>query len=201
MAIGLRKPICLLSIETVNLPSYLAGFQNLSTDLNDEKLLSFQIDLFLRTLGPKGSPKRSKQLAPKERLQLANIPSPKLFGSALEQTVAAAIHRAGGRVTIPTRIQKEHTPDLLMWLPQADKELFNPAAIEVRGPVKTRNLADVQLRFASFIQTSGLRCGLIIINSHSLEKRISKLFPIPFIFVLTLPISRRSWSRGNLLAG
>jgi hypothetical protein len=111
---------------------------------------------------------------------------PERFESAFEQSVAAAINRAGGRVTIPPRTGQERIPDLLMWLPQLDKDLFNPAAVEVVGDAKHADLETLQERLASFIRSTGLRCGLIVVNSISLERKIRQLSPIPYIFALTL---------------
>ncbi len=186
MAIGLNKSLLLLTSGEISLPSELSNFQHFTTDLQDEKILSFQLDLFLRSLESKRGTQRSFQWASTRVAKVEDEPPPELFESALEQSVAAAISRAGGRVTIPSRTGRESAPDLLMWLPQLDKDLFNPAAIEVAGRAKLAELAPMQLRLADFIRSSGLRCGLIVVNSVSLERELRKLPPIPYIFVLGL---------------
>lgn len=185
MAVGLGKSLLLLKAGDTVVPSELSGFSLLATDLKDEKLLSFQLDLFLRSLESKPSSKRAFPFPSPSTAVADDLPAPELFESALEQSVAAAINRAGGRVTIPSRTGKERIPDLLMWLPQLDKDLFNPAAIEVVGG-KHADLNRVQERLASFIRSTGLRCGLIVVNSISLERKIRQLAPIPYIFILSL---------------
>jgi len=186
MAIGLGKPILLLKVGETVVPSELSGFSLLATDLEDERLLSFQVDLFLRSLEGKPSSKRTFPFSAPSSTEVDDLtPLPGLFESAFEQSVAAAINKAGGRVTIPSPTGQERTPDLLMWLPQLDKDLFNPAAIEVVGS-KQVDLKAVQQRLASFIRSTGLRSGLIVVNSTSLERKVRQLTPIPYIFVLTL---------------
>jgi len=163
MDIGIGKPLLLLKAGETVVPSELSGFSLLATDLGDEKLLSFQLDLFLRSLEGKPSSKRAFAFPAQSAARIDASPPPELFESALEQSVAAAITKAGGRVTIPSRTGKERTPDLLMWLPQIDKDLFNPAAIEVVGDVSHADLETMQRRLASFIRSAGLRCGLIVV--------------------------------------
>jgi hypothetical protein len=186
MAIGLGKPFLLLKTADIELPSELSGSPQFTTDLKDERLLSFHLDLFLRSLEGKPRSKRTFPFAASKTATLNEIPPPAIFESAVEQSVAAAIGRAGGRVTIPSQTGEERTPDLLMWLPQLDKDLFNPAAIEVVGSPKLADLKTQQLRLAGFIRSTGIRCGLIVVNSISLEPEIGKLIPIPYVFVLTL---------------
>lgn len=191
MAIGLNKPLMLLKAGESALPSDLSNFPHFATDLQDKKLLSFQLDLFIRGLEGKPRAKRTFPFASAGTSKLYDEPPPELFESALEQSVAAAINRAGGRVTIPTHGGRERIPDLLipdllMWLPQLDKDLLNPAAIEVANRAKLADLDSLQRRLASFIRSSGLRCGLIVVNSLSLERDLHKLPPIPYIFIISL---------------
>jgi hypothetical protein len=198
IAVGLGRPRLLLRIGTVELPSELGTSAVFDSNLTDPKLLEFHVDLFSRSLDSRLPLKRKPQSASQGKLSVQDIEAPNLFGSALEQSVAAAIVRSGGRVTIPSRVGHERTPDLLMWMPQLDSELFNPAAIEVVGINPTPDLAALQLQFASFLQSSGVRCGLIVVNSISKEKELQKLAPIPWIFALTLPDFKAKLISGDL---
>ncbi len=128
------------------------------------------------------------------------MPPPQVFGTALEQSIASAISKAGGKVTIPSSAGKQRTPDLLMWLPQVDRYLFNPAAIEAVESARAPNLPKMQRRFADFLWSTGLHCGLIIVNSVSLEKQIRSLRPIPYIFSLTLHEFRQKLESSELAA-
>jgi hypothetical protein len=113
------------------------------------------------------------------------------FETALEQTVATAIPRAGGRVTVPSCSGQGNIVDLLMWLPRQDKNLFNPAAVEVRERVDSDELPAVQGKLAEFVRSAGLGCGLIVVNSVNLERERRRLPPVPTIYV-----TRRSY-RGS----
>lgn len=197
IAVGLGRPRLLLRIGTVELPTELGMSAAFDSNLTDRKLLEFHVDLFSRSLDSRLSRKRKPQSMPGKK-SIQDIASPNLFGSALEQAVAAAIVGSGGRVTVPSRDGHERTPDFLMWMPQLDNELFNPAAIEVVGSNKTPNLAVLQLQFSSFLQSSGLRCGLIVVNSVSREKELQRLDPIPWIFALTLSEFKAKLKSGDL---
>lgn len=183
MAIGLGKPLLVLSVGKTEIPFDLSGSTVFVTDLHNEKLLSFHLDLFLRSL----SERRKSKASPQPSLPTIRDATPlQLFDSDLEQSTAVAIARVGGRVTIPSRTSGERTPDLLMWLPQFDKNLFNPAAVEVTGGTADVDLETLKLRLASFVRSTGLQCGLIVVNSVALEREARKLKPIPYVFVLTL---------------
>lgn len=198
IAVGLGRPRLLLRVGTVELPTELGTSAVFDSNLTDRKLLEFHVDLFSRSLDTRLPPKRKPQSLKQGKKSVQHVPAPNLFGSALEQSVAAAIVGSGGRVTVPSRVGHERTPDLLMWMPQLDSELFNPAAIEVVGTTSTANLAALQLQFASFLQSSGIRCGLIVVNSISREKELQRLTPIPWIFALTLTDFKAKLKSGDL---
>jgi hypothetical protein len=107
--------ILLFVAENVSIPSELFGHTTFNTDLTDSNLLAFQLDVFLESLESHGRAKRTVSFPPSTMPN--DVPPPHLFGSALEQSVAAAITRSGGRITIPSPLSNERTPDLLMWLP------------------------------------------------------------------------------------
>jgi hypothetical protein len=106
------------------------------------------------------------------------------FETALEQTVATAILRAGGRVTVPSCSGQGNIVDLLMWLPRQDKNLFNPAAVEVRERVDSNELPALQRTLAEFVRSAGLGCGLIVVNSVDPESERRRLAPVPTIYVI-----------------
>jgi len=198
MAVGLGKPRLILSIGKAELPTEMGTSAVFESNLRDPSLLEFQIDLFSRSLDSRLPLRRRPQSQAQGRKPVQDLPAPRLFGSALEQSVAAAIVRSGGRVTVPLRVEHERTPDLLMWIPELESELFNPAAIEVVGNATTSNLAALQLQFASFLQSSGVRCGLIVVNSISREKELQRLAPMPWIFTLTLHDFKAKLNSGDL---
>ncbi len=198
IAVGLGKPRLLLRIGPAETPNQLGTSAVLDSDLNNAELLAFQVDLFLRSLDSKSTLKRKHQTISQSPKPVQDTAAPGLFGSALEQAVAAAITRSNGRVTIPSRVGHERTPDLLMWMPHLDSELFNPAAIEVVGTLKVPDLPKLQLQFVSFLQTSGVRCGLIVVNSVLGEKELQRLTPIPWIFTITLADFKARLHSGDL---
>lgn len=199
MAVGRDLPLLVLATEKNAIPFDMGAFSHFETDLQNEELLSFQLDLFLRSLTTKQDSKRAFTLRPRRAsAEVKDQPAPALFGSALEQIVAAAIQRAGGRVTIPSRSGRHITPDLLMWLPQQDKDLFNPAAVEVKTRIAADDLPALQATLAEFVRASSMGCGLIVINSVNLEKRLARLLPIPNTFVIGLPEFKSKLEKSDL---
>jgi hypothetical protein len=187
IAIGHELPLLLLATGANAIPFALNTFSHFETELQNEKLLSFQLDLFLRSLTTKKSSKRTfTSRSSRASVEVKDEPAPALFHSALEQSVASAIQRAGGRVTIPSHSGRDITPDLLMWLPQQDKELFNPAAVEVKSRIGVDDLLVLQFRLAEFVRASSMGCGLIIVKSINLVKSLARLPPIPYTFVIGL---------------
>lgn len=187
IAIGLETPVLLLMTGKKPLPFDLAPFRHFNTDLQDAKLLSLQLDLFLRSLAtPKNDKRRQGNPSSGRINRIQDQPAPKLLDSALEQNIATAIHRSGGRVTIPSRYGQMLTPNLLMWLPEVDSELFNPAAIEAKETIGAHDLPTLQHRLGEFVRNSNMGCGLIVVNSVNLARNLAKIKPYPFIFVIGL---------------
>jgi hypothetical protein len=198
-ALGREVPVVLLTTGGYAVPFDLAAFRHLRTDLQDRKLLSFQIDLLLRSFETPKRAKRSFDRPPPSLLGVvASKPAPKLFGSALEQSIAAAIISAGGRVTVPNTSSGGQAADLLMWLPELDKDLFNPAAIEAKKTISLQGLPDAQRRLGQFVRTSGLGCGLIIVNSVALARNLSRIQPFPYVFLVSLSDFKDKLGKGEL---
>ncbi len=204
MAIGREIPLLILSTGKNVLPFDLTAFRQFDTDLGDEKLLAFQIDLFLRSLnGTKQQKRRTSSSTSAHSTFVQGSPGLAFMASALERNVASAIQEAGGRVTVPSRTAKTQssdllTPDLLMWLPQQDKELFNPAAVEVKRTIGVNELPALQARLAEFVRTSSMGCGLIIVDSVNLARNMARLLPYPYIFVLGFGDFTSRLKRGEL---
>ena len=199
IAIGLEIPVLLLTTGKKPLPFDLASFRHFNTDLHDAKLLSLQLDLFVRSLATPKNDKRRQVTSPSSHInRIQDQPAPKLFDSALEQNIAAAIHRSGGRVTIPSRSGQMLTPDLLMWLPEMDSELFNPAAIEAKKTIGAQDLLTLQRRLGEFVRNSNMGCGLIVVNSVNLARNLGKIVPYPFIFVIGLGDFKSRLEQGEL---
>ena len=197
-ALGRDKPVALLDTGASSAPFDLSAFRHLRTDLHNPKLLAFQIDLLLRSLD---SPRRVKRLIhpdPSPAGVVVGKPAPKLFDSALEQSIAAAIISVGGRVTVPDTSIGRQAADLLMWLPESDKDLFNPAAIEAKKTIGLKDLPSTQVRLGDFVQKSGLGCGLIVVNSIALARNLSQIAPFPYIFLISLPDFKERLTKGNL---
>ena len=198
-ALGRGVPVVLLTTGVFAIPFDLATFRHLRTDLNDPNLLSFQIDLLLRSFETPKKAKRSFGLPPSSPAgTVVGKPAPKLFGSALEQVIARAIITAGGRVTVPDVKSGERSADLLMWLPEMDKDLFNPAAIEAKKTIGLQDLPDAQKRLGQFVRTSGLGCGLIVVNSVALARNLSRIQPFPYVFLISLPEFKDKLGKGEL---
>ena len=198
-ALGRGVPVILLTTGAFAVPFDLASFRHLRTDLRDPKLLAFQIDLLLRSLDTPKRPKRS--VDPHLSSPAGGIvgkPAPKLFDSALEQSIAAAIISAGGRVTVPDISSGGQAADLLMWLPELDKKLFNPAAIEAKRSIGLQDLPSVKKRFGQFVRTSGFGCGLIVVNSVALARNLSRVAPFPYVFLISLPDFKEKLGKGEL---
>lgn len=198
IAIGLGIPVLLLTTGKKPLPFDLASFRHFNTDLQDTKLLSLQLDLFVRSLATQKSDKRRQVTFPGDINRIQDQPAPKLFDSALEQNIAAAIHRSGGRVTIPSPSGQTLTPNLLMWLPEVDSELFNPAAIEAKKTIGAQDLPALQHRLGEFVRNSNMGCGLIVVNSVNLARNVAKIVPYPFIFIISLGEFKSKLEQGEL---
>jgi hypothetical protein len=179
--------LLLFATDKNAIPFTLSTFSHFETELHDETLISFQLDLFLRSLSTKKGSKRTSASKPSQVVITdTDELAPARFGSALEENVAFMIKHVGGRVTIPTYTGGAYTPDLLMWLPQQDKELFNPAAIEVKGLIRMDMLPTIQARLAAFVRSSSMGCGLIVVDSINVEESLAAIRPIPYTFVIGL---------------
>ena len=198
-ALGRGVQVVVLTTGAFVMPFDLAAFRHLKTDLHDPKLLAFQIDLLLRSLE---TPKRTKRPVVAHPFSATGMvvgkPAPKLFGSALEQSIAAAIFSAGGRVTVPDSSSGRQAADLLMWLPELDKDLFNPAAIEAKKSIGLQDLPDAQTQLGQFVRTSGFGCGLIVVNSAALTRNLSRLAPFPYVFLISLLEFKEKLGKGEL---
>jgi TIR domain len=198
-ALGRGVPVILLTTGPFAIPFDFSVFRHLRTDLRDPKLLAFQIGLLLRSLETTSRAKRptAPHLSTPEGLAI-DKPAPKIFGSALEQVVAAAIISAGGRVTVPNISSEEQAADLLMWLPEIDKDFFNPAAIEAKKTIGLEDLPNRQIRLGQFVRSSGFGCGLIVVNSVALARRLSQIAPFPYVFLISLPDFKDKLMKGEL---
>jgi hypothetical protein len=175
IAVGLNKPMLLLT-SGANVHLFdLSSYPHFTTDLQDEDILYLQLDAFLRSL-------RRHHCGKAFRAQGAI--RDESFETALEQSVATAILRAGGRVTVPSCNGQSGIVDLLMWLPHQDKHLFNPAAVRVRSRVDPDELPALQRKLAEFVRSSGLGCGPIVVDSVNLEGERRRLPPVPSIYVI-----------------
>ncbi len=183
-ALGREIPVVLLTTESFDVPIDLATLRHLKTDLNDPKLLSFQVQLLLSSLDlPKGSRKSARSTS---RQSTTPKVSPQGYASALEEAIATAVITAGGRVTLPARGRKEQaSADFLMWFPEMDKEFFNPAAIEVKSRIELPRIADIHARLGQFVTSSGFGSGLIISEADVPIDRLPRLIPFPNVFIIT----------------
>jgi hypothetical protein len=177
IAASLNKPMLLLNSGIRALPFDLSSYPYFTTDLQDEDILHLQLDGFLRSL-------RRPHCGKAFRAQ--GLIRDESFETALEQSVATAILRAGGRVTVPSCSGQSNIVDLLIWLPHQDKDLFNPAAVEVRDRAYPDELPALQRKLAEFVRSSGLGCGLIVVNSVNLERERRRLPPVPSVYVIGL---------------
>lgn len=186
-ALGLGKPLLLLKRGEGGVPSTLAHLECLSTDLQDQKLLSFQVDMFLRSLDKRRTERRPNKPSSSERKRMpSNLPSLQLE-SALEQSLVDAVVASGGRVTAPSRKRAEYTPDLLIWLPDADAELLNPAVVEVTGLRDVADLVEKRERLSRFLLSSGLQCGIIALHdAKSSTFKLQDIRAIPGIYVVSI---------------
>ncbi len=199
IAIGHDLPILLLATERNSIPFNLNSLSHFETELQNEKLMSFQLDLFLRSLTTKKRSQRTlTSRSTRSSIHVKDKSTPVHFDSLLEQRVATAIQRAGGRVTIPSHFRREITPDFLMWLPQQDKELFNPAAVEVKTRIRVNDLLSLQIKLAEFVRDSNMGCGLIVVNTINLESTFARLHPIPYAFVISLREFKLKLERAEL---
>ena len=177
IAVGLNKPMLLLDSGANAIPFDLSSYPYFPTDLQDEDVLHFQLEGFLRSLR---RPHCGKAL------RAQRVIRDESFETALEQSVATAILRAGGRVSVPSCSGQSNIVDLLIWLPHQDRNLFNPAAVEVRDRVYSDELPTLQRKLAEFVRSSGLGCGLIVVNSANLERERRRLPPVPSVYVIGL---------------
>lgn len=85
----------------------------------------------------------------------------------------------------------------MMWLPQQDRELFNPAALEVKERFSKNELPTLQ-RLAEFVHSSGMGCGLIVVEHLGNGKELATYASIPYTFVIGLREFKTRLKRGEL---
>jgi hypothetical protein len=197
-AVGQGVPVVLLSGGKTVIPFDMASVRYLQTDVHDEKLLTFQIDLLLRSLKePKPRTSKTPRSSKPSGLGIGS-PSSRSYASELEESVATRIVSAGGRVTIPNFSDGKQPADLLMWLPEQESELFNPAAIEIKARVTPERLSLVQINLSSFVRLSGFGCGLVVIDDAITVENARKTPPIPLVFVISLKDFQEKLRKGEL---
>lgn len=171
VAIGIGKPVLLILATEARLPYNLEVFPHLRTSLADEKAIALHLDLLMRSASRR--PRYPSSVRARPRLpSFSSVPSLNLVKrrpeSALEAETVSLIEQAGGQVLLHPRLDEStpsYRPDLLFWLTLGDAELLNPAVVELKGgTVIPSNLNEVADQLFVFLQNTGVRTGLVVVQ-------------------------------------
>jgi hypothetical protein len=192
VAAALEKPILLIMSPRRRLPVDLSHFSVAHIKLTDIRALGFHLDAFL------AAPRRNVF---EGRASVASlVPEPPSVSaptrrrpdtpqSSLEREIFDLIQRTGGSVVAQPEMDQSvrYRPDLLIWLGSQEPELLDPAVIEVKGRDDPRSIRSIEEQLLGFMNTTGVRTGLII-TSERVAERAQPTWPT--IFWLDLPTFR-----------
>ncbi len=175
VAAALEKPILLLMSPRRKLPVDLRHFSVARVKLTDDRALSFHLDAFLtaphRSVFVYHTPaqlpvQEPPSVPPSTRLR-SNTPT-----SSLEREIFDLIQRSGGSAIAQpaTGEPVRYRPDLLVWLGSQEPELLDPAVIEVKGHVEPRSIRRIEEQLLNFMNTTGVRTGLVITAEPVLDR-------------------------------
>lgn len=195
IAIGLGKPVLLLTTPNSAKFSDKDFVAHFETNLRDKSLLSLQIELFLKS----AKNLRAKR-APKKHAPVTQTPrSHPKFDSNLEASIATSISLSGGSFTVPDRKKgAKYIPDLLMWMPSQDADLFNPAAIEVKGSFDRIEIKNTAQSLKEFIENSSMSCGLVVYEDGPISPEQQSAEVDPRIFFFRKDIFTNLLEKGHL---
>lgn len=193
---GLGKPVFLIATSKRVKKTPRSLFSLTDVKLTEREALAFHLDAFLSTPHEKVV-ERSRQssnstsVGPTEPAMTSHQ-----FYSQLEARVYEAIIQAGGSaIAEPENEKTVRRPDLLMWLASQDAELFDPAVIEIKSRIDSRNAKQVEQQLLDFIQASGVGCGFLLTEQEPPEKRR----PLsPYVFWLSVDEFILLAQNGNL---
>lgn len=187
LAEGLGKPVFFIAVNrrVGIVPRKMFPFVDVK--LTELLPLTFQLDAFLAT--------------PHETVfqrELARAPSPaaavsppelpvntQAVHTTLERQVYDAVRKAGGSAIVEplTEQGKGGGPDLLIWLPKEDADLFDPAVVEIKRRVTPGDVRKAEEQLGRFMQNAGVRCGFLLTEEEPSPKRTALS---PFVFWLSI---------------
>jgi len=209
VAVGLGKPVLLLLAKDCELPFNLEPFPHVRVSLHDEKAIELHLDLLIRTIRSKQGPFRyssSGQMpvnpvraGDKDRLG-DRVSAHRQPGHHLEAEIVDLIEQAGGQVLLQNPDTPGFTPDLLVWFPNRDPELFNPAVIELKTyPLTRARLGKIEDQLTSYLRNTGVRTAIIV--APGIEAEEPKGFrgnPALNVFLIDLERFRQLLRTGQL---
>ncbi|RWN98189.1 hypothetical protein [Mesorhizobium sp.] len=71
---------------------------------------------------------------------------------------------------------------MLIWLPEEDADLFDPAVVEIKRRISPSNVRKVEEQLVRFMQHSGVRCGFLLTEEEPPKKTALS----PFVFWLSI---------------
>jgi hypothetical protein len=166
---GLGKPIFVVALNKRINAFAISKFSIATVSLNESSALAFQLDLFLST------PHETIFVRGQQKIALPNPIVPKIergggpvsTGYALERQVYEIIIEAGGSAIAEPENTRSASPDLLMWLPQQESSLLDPAAIEVKAVGTTQIARKVEKQLLSFMQVGGIQSAILLTHDQA----------------------------------
>ena len=209
VAVGLGKPVLLLLSNDCELPFNLEPFPHVRVSLRDEKAIELHLDLLIRTIRSKQGPFRysSSGQVPVNPVRTDDedklgdrVSANRQSGHQLEVEIVDLIEQAGGQVLLQNPDTPGFTPDLLVWFPNRDLELFNPAVIELKTyPLTRAMLGKIEDQLTTYLRNTGVRTAMIV--APGIEAEEPKGFrgnPALNVFLIDLERFRQLLRTGQL---
>ncbi len=167
---GLGKPIFVVALNKRVNPFAMSKFSIATVGLREAAALAFQLDLFLSTphesifVKELPSPSHSRTVVP--AVDRSGVPT--VISSELEKRVYDSIIQAGGSAIVePGNDAGPVAPDLLMWLPQQEPSLLDPAVIEVSAAGTMQAVRHAERQLLSFMQSGGVQSAILLTEEEA----------------------------------
>jgi Nucleoside 2-deoxyribosyltransferase len=173
VAVGIEKPVLLILPIERKIPLKLETVPYVRVPLEDEQAIALHLDLLIRNIRMNNGRFRYPVSE-----QLKTIPTPVVpkdghreGGLSLQAEIVDLIEQAGGQVLLQNPDAAGFRPDLLVWFPEQDPELFNPAVIELKNrPLSATRLTKIENQLVQFLENTGVRIGMIVAPEVEAER-------------------------------
>jgi Holliday junction resolvase len=208
VAVGLAKPVLLVVTEDAPIPFSVSELPLLRASLNDESAINLHLDLLKRSVlqgfkyAVSPAPRKGTHMPAPQSSQSAGARNT-LEGLGFEAAIASVLEKAGAAVIRQPEssgAEEKLRPDVLFWLPGGDPDLVNPVVIEAKAePMTQVRLSAAQEQLMKFMQSAGVRTGLVIVKEPPPESAPGfRGFPLLNIFTIDFETFRRLLTTGRL---